>query len=74
MYKVYRDSTLRSMTKEEIIGQLRCAEHNWQVAEVGRDVLSKRLAQLTSKLIESGAYTTKQINEMMALREYGETL
>lgn len=74
MYKSYSDSTLKSMTKQEIIDELRCAEHNWHAMEERAMILSKRLEQLTRKLIESGAYTTAQVNEMMALREYGETI
>lgn len=32
-YKSYSDSTLRSMTKDDLIRLVRMLEHNWQGAE-----------------------------------------
>lgn len=32
-YKSYSDSTLQSMTKSDLIGHIRCLEHNWAGAE-----------------------------------------
>ena len=28
-YKPYKDSTLKSMSKDDLIDQIRCLEHNW---------------------------------------------
>ena len=72
MYKPKSDSTLKHYTKDQIIEELRCAEHNWGAAEERAEILSKRLKQLTQKLIDSNTYSIKQVNEMIALREYGE--
>lgn len=28
-YKPYKDTTLKSMSKDDLIDQIRCLEHNW---------------------------------------------
>ena len=44
-YKPYADSTLKSMKKEELIGIIRCLEHNWASTEEANQNQWKILTQ-----------------------------
>ena len=48
-HKVYSDSTLKSMTKEELIGVIRCLEHNWKSAEEANDRQYQMLMEKESR-------------------------
>lgn len=42
-YKPYKDSTLKSMSKDDLIDQIRCLEHNWAGEIKANKLLSYRL-------------------------------
>lgn len=65
MYKVYSDSYLKSMKKEEIIDLLRCAEHNWQAAEERAGILSFEYEHFMRGLVKDGILNNAQINKRM---------
>ena len=73
MNKVYSDSYLKSMTKDELIDILRCAEHNCRAAEERADILSFEYGYFTAHLIADGvllsAGCTKRMLEAQAAWE-----
>lgn len=65
MYKVYSDSYLKSMTKDEIICLLRCAEHNWTVEKERTEILSFEYEHFTDGLVNDGIMDILDVNRRM---------
>lgn len=65
MYKPYADSTLKKMGKEELMENLRCAEHNWKIVQEQNELMSTVFKAFTDKLIEDGILTLQQINQRL---------
>lgn len=57
MYKPLADSTLMSMTKKEIIEQLRTAEHNFKAMEETVDQQAKNFIKLLAEERKHGHWT-----------------
>ena len=76
MNKPYSDSYLLRMPKSEIIGILRCTEHNQQAAEEQRDILSFEYEHFTRHLMDDGIMNIKEVNRRMlqAQSDYEKSL
>ena len=53
-WKSYKDSTLKSMSKDDLIDQIRCLEHNWAGEIKANKLLSYRLKRFADVLTENG--------------------
>ena len=71
-YKELSDSTLMSMTKKEIIEQLRCAEHNYRSCEA--QVAQQYKNTKDWMPVKHGHWTGLQHSAFHGLDEYGEPI
>lgn len=53
-YKPYKDTTLKSMSKDDLIDQIRCLEHNWAGEIKANKLLSYRLKCFLDVLDRNG--------------------
>lgn len=69
-WKSYKDSTLKSMNKDDLINQIRCLEHNWAGEIKANKLLSYRLKCFLDVLEKNGH--PEKFNQICALPgEYG---
>ena len=69
-WKSYKDSTLKSMSKDDLIDQIRCLEHNWAGEIKANKLLSYRLKCFLDVLEKNGH--PEKFNQICALPgEYG---
>lgn len=69
-YKPYKTSTLKSMSKDDLIDQIRCLEHNWAGEIKANKLLSYRLKCFLDVLERNGH--PEKFNQICALPgEYG---
>lgn len=52
-WRIYSDSTLKSMTKDELIDQIKCLQHNWAGAIEASELQSYRLQWLLNAFNET---------------------
>ena len=64
--KVYSDSYLKSFTKEQLIDEIRCLEHNFANEVWGSELLTKRLENVCEYLKQQG-YQLDQINQIISI-------
>ena len=69
-YKPYKDATLKSMSKDDLIDQIRCLEHNWAGEIKANKLLSYRLKCFLDVLDKNGH--PEKFSQICALPgEYG---
>ena len=69
-WRSYKDSTLKSMSKDDLIDQIRCLEHNWAEEIKANKLLSYRLKCFLDVLEKNGH--PEKFNQICALPgEYG---
>lgn len=69
-YKPYKDTTLKSMSKDDLIDQIRCLEHNWAGEIKANKLLSYRLKCFLDVLDKNGH--PEKFSQICALPgEYG---
>ena len=65
--KVYSDSYLQSFTKEDLIDQIRCLEHNFAGEVWGSELLTKRLEKVCDYLKQQGM-SLDEINDLLQVK------
>lgn len=63
--KTYSDSTLKSMTKDELIGIIRCLESNLRNAHETNDIQYENCKRLLTKngIIKDESFSKKKLDE-----------
>lgn len=65
MYKPYADSTLKKMTKEDLIEYIRLVEHNWFSTEETLDRAASTNIAFVNKLIADGILSEHEVSERL---------
>lgn len=65
--KVYSDSYLKSFTKEQLIDEIRCLEHNFAGEVWGSELLTKRLEKVCDYLKQQGL-SLDEINKILEVQ------
>ena len=64
--RVYSDGSLKSFTKDQLIDEIRCLEHNYAGEIWGSNLLSKRLENVCNYLKEQGL-SLEEINKIISV-------
>ena len=64
--RVYSDGSLNSFTKDRLIDEIRCLEHNYAGEIWGSNLLSKRLENVCNYLKEQGL-SLEEINKIISV-------
>lgn len=64
--KVYSDSYLKSFTKDQLIDEIRCLEHNYAGEIWGSNLLQKRLENACNYLKQQGL-SLEEVNKIIAV-------
>lgn len=64
--RIYSDGTLKSFTKEQLIDEIRCLEHNYAGEIWGSNLLSKRLENVCTYLQRKGL-SLDEINKIISV-------
>ena len=65
--KVYSDSYLKSFTKEQLMDEIRCLEHNYANEVWGSELLTKRLEKVCDYLKQQGL-SLDEINKILEVQ------
>ena len=68
-YKIYKDSTLKSMSKNDLIEQIRILEHNW-AGEIKANWLQSYRLQFTNEIFEEVIKEIKNYNPKYCELDY----